>query len=247
MSERRSRFASVAAASETVRTAIASVVLRRSGRELPLKEAVERVFRFNCLGIVISPLQYREELLAFLEIVDKRRPRTVVEIGTFAGGTLSLLARCAAADAVVVSVDLPDGAFGGGYAESKARLLRSFATEDQRIELVRADSQVLETRDRVHELLGSRPIELLFIDGDHSPEGVRRDLALYGPLLAEDGLVAFHDIVPGRSASVGGVPQFWSELRAGRQVRELVRDWAQGDAGIGLVEASELGDVLPRR
>jgi predicted O-methyltransferase YrrM len=246
MHARRSLFALLEAASETARTAIASVVLRRSGRKLSLEEAVEHVFRFNCLGIVISPLQYREELLAFLEIVAERRPRAVVEIGTFAGGTLSLLARCAAADAIVVSVDLPDGEFGGGYPESKGRLLRSFATSDQEVQLVRADSQRSETRDHVRALLGSRPIELLFVDGDHSAGGVRRDLELYGPLLAEDGLVAFHDIVPGPPASVGGVPQFWSELRTGRQVREIVRDWAQGDAGIGLVRASELGDFLPR-
>jgi hypothetical protein len=41
----------------------------------------------------------------------------------------------------------------------------------------------------VRRLLGSRPIELLFIDGDHALEGVRRDLELYGRLLAEGGLV----------------------------------------------------------
>src|SRR5579872_3063724 len=107
MSERRSLRATMANASATVRVAIAGVVLRRSSRGLSLEEAVECVFNFNCLGIVLSPLQYREELLAFLETVDARRPRTVVEIGTFAGGTLSLLARCAASDATVVSVDLP--------------------------------------------------------------------------------------------------------------------------------------------
>ncbi len=95
----------------------------------------------------------------------------------------------------------------------------------------------------MRELLGPRPIELLFIDGDHTLEGVRRDLELYAPLLADDGLVAFHDIVPGQHASVGGVPQFWVELGAACQVRELVRDWAQGEAGVGLVEASELSNV----
>jgi predicted O-methyltransferase YrrM len=136
----------VAAACERVLIAIASVALRRSSRGLALKEAVERVFTFNCLGVVISPLQYREELLALLEVVEERRPRTAVEIGTFAGGTLSLLARCAAPDAIVISIDLPDGEFGGGYAESRARLYRSFAEHDQRVELVRADSHRLETR-----------------------------------------------------------------------------------------------------
>jgi predicted O-methyltransferase YrrM len=226
---------------------IASAVRRRSSRGLTLEEAVEHAFTFNCLRVVISPLQYREELLALLEIVEERRPRAVVEIGTFAGGTLSLLARCAASDAIVVSIDLPDGQFGGGYAVHRAHLYRSFAERDQRIELVRADSHRTETRDQVRELLGSRPIELLFIDGDHTLEGVRRDLELYGPLLADDGLVAFHDIVPGQHASVGGVPQFWFELAASCQVREFVRDWSQGEAGIGLVEASELSNVADVR
>jgi predicted O-methyltransferase YrrM len=217
---------------------IAIVALRRSARRMTLPEAVERVFTFNCLGVVISPLQYREELLGLLQIVDERQPRAVVEIGTYAGGTLSLLARCAARDAIVISVDLPDGEFGGGYATSRSRLYRSFATNDQRVELVRADSHRVETRDRVIELLCSRPIDVLFIDGDHTLEGVRCDLELYGPLLADDGLVAFHDIVPGPQESVGGVPAFWAELRAGCRVRELVRDWKQGEAGIGVIEAA---------
>jgi hypothetical protein len=58
MSERRSRFGPLAAASETVRTAIASVDLRRSKRELPLKEAVGLRLQLQLpLGLVISPLQ----------------------------------------------------------------------------------------------------------------------------------------------------------------------------------------------
>lgn len=57
----------------------------------------------------------------------------------------------------------------------------------------------------MRRLLGSRPIELLFIDGDHTLEGVRRDLELYGRLLAEGGLVAFHDIVSGPPGSVEAI------------------------------------------
>lgn len=240
MSERPRWVSAIAAARRRLLIEITIVALRRSLRGLALTEAVERVFRFSCLGVIISPLQYREELLALLEIVDERQPRAVIEIGTYAGGTLSLLTRYAAPDAIVISIDLPDGEFGGGYAASRSRLYRSFAKNDQRLELVRADSHRLETRNRVMELLGSRPVDVLFIDGDHTVEGVRRDLELYGPLLAEDGLVAFHDIVPGPHTSVGGVPTFWAELRAGRHVHEFVRDWTQGEAGIGLIEAAEV-------
>jgi len=37
------------------------------------------------------------------------------------------------------------------------------------------------------------PVELLFIDGDHSVEGARRDAELWLPRLAEGGVVMFHD------------------------------------------------------
>jgi hypothetical protein len=39
-----------------------------------------------------------------------------------------------------------------------------------------------------------RPIELLFIDGDHSYDGVRRDAELWLPRLMEGGIVMFHDV-----------------------------------------------------
>jgi len=38
-----------------------------------------------------------------------------------------------------------------------------------------------------------RPFNLIFIDGDHSYEAVRRDLRLVAPWLASGGTIAFHD------------------------------------------------------
>lgn len=39
----------------------------------------------------------------------------------------------------------------------------------------------------------SRPIDLLFIDGDHTEEGVRRDWNQWNGFLAPSGIVIFHD------------------------------------------------------
>ena len=39
-----------------------------------------------------------------------------------------------------------------------------------------------------------RPVELLFIDGDHSYEAVRLDADLWLPKLVEGGIVMFHDV-----------------------------------------------------
>src|SRR5712692_920290 len=85
--------------------------LRALNRDASIEELVDFVFR--CDGI--SPFQIRAELIQMLEAVQKRTPRTVVEIGTAHGGTLLLLCCAAAKDATVVSIDLPGGKFGGGY------------------------------------------------------------------------------------------------------------------------------------
>lgn len=41
--------------------------------------------------------------------------------------------------------------------------------------------------------LGDRTCQFLFIDGDHSYEGVRNDLERFAPLVSNGGLVVFHD------------------------------------------------------
>jgi cephalosporin hydroxylase len=218
----------------------AVIAFRRGGSRMDVADAIEYVYRFNFLGVVVSPFQFREELRDLLAELERRRPQTILEIGTCVGGTLFLFTRVAADDALVISLDLPHGEFGGGYAPARSRLYRSFAISGQRLELVRSDSHLGETKMRIQELLADRQIDFLFIDGDHRGEGVAADLEMYGPLVAADGLIGFHDIVPGPPEAVGGVPTFWSELKRGRRFSEIVRNWNQGSAGIGLIQAHEL-------
>ncbi|HEV8128311.1 MAG TPA: class I SAM-dependent methyltransferase [Candidatus Eisenbacteria bacterium] len=177
----------------------------------------------------------RSEIEAFLELVAARAPRVVLEIGTADGGTLFLFTRVAAPNAVMVSVDLPGGPFGGGYPAWKAALYRSFARPGQEISLVRGDSHAPATARRVSELLCNQPVDLLFIDGDHTYEGVKADFEMYSPLVRPGGLIAFHDIVPGPTEAVGGVPRFWQELKGTAGSREIVADWSQGGYGIGTI------------
>ncbi len=55
----------------------------------------------------------------------------------------------------------------------------------------------------------TRPIRLLFIDGDHSYDGVTRDFALWARFVVQGGLVALHDV-----QSAPGVSRFYEEIRA---------------------------------
>jgi predicted O-methyltransferase YrrM len=211
---------------------------RHAARAAGIDGALDVVFGYDVAGIAIAPMQARSEIRALLELVAAEPPRVVLEIGTARGGTLFLWSRVAAAEALLVSVDLPDGEFGGGYPQWRVPLYRAFARGSQRVELLRADSHAEPTRDRVQELLAGRPVDFLFIDGDHTYDGVARDFELYTPLVRPGGLVALHDIVPQGDSDeflVGDVPRFWSELRERHEVHELVEDWQQGRFGIGAI------------
>lgn len=182
-------------------------------------------------------VQKPAELAPLIGILAVRRPARVLEIGTFGGGTLWAWCKIAADDATIVSVDLPGGPFGdGGY---DAQVLRAFAGDRQTLRLIQGDSHAGGTREKVARALGG-PIDFLFIDGDHSLDGVSRDFAMYSPLVRDGGLVALHDITPGPPEYVGGVPSFWRELDClGKQ--EIVDElglgggFMEGGFGIGFL------------
>ena len=116
-----------------------------------------------------------------MSVLKKANPRSILEIGTASGGTLFLLTRVAAADARLVSVDLPGGPGGGGYPAWKIPLFEAFPLPGQRLALIRDNSHDLAVRARVADLIGETGLDFLLIDGDHSYEGVKSDFEMYGP------------------------------------------------------------------
>ncbi|MGA9752029.1 MAG: class I SAM-dependent methyltransferase [Acidobacteriota bacterium] len=180
-------------------------------------------------------MQVRSELDQLLTMLRGERPRTILEIGTAQGGTLLFWAWAAPKDAEIITVDLHHGPFGGGHRRSQGWLYRRFATGRQRIHLVRGDSHATRTWEKVKKLLRGRQADFLFIDGDHSLEGVETDYRLYGPLVRPGGIIAFHDIVPAPYELVGGVPSFWAQMKPSMGGEEIVEDWNQGGYGIGWI------------
>ncbi|NJE12854.1 class I SAM-dependent methyltransferase [Thermococcus sp. LS2] len=192
-------------------------------------------FSFNWLHGLIRPMQVREEIIELLKILSERKPKVVLEIGTANGGTLFLFSRVVPEDATLISVDLPGGRFGGGYPNWKVPLYKAFALPTQDIHLIRANSHDPETLETIEEILNGRKVDFLFIDGDHSYEGVKADFEMYSPLVADGGIIAFHDIVPGPQENVGGVPKFWKEIKNKYPYQEIVKDWNQEWGGIGII------------
>lgn len=204
----------------------------------------------------VTALQHREELASFVRFLAERDPQTVLEIGTFQGGTLYVWARALGSTRHVVSVDRP---VWNEMTHRRRRELYPTFSEDTRIDVLFGDSHEERTYD---EVAGStrEDLDLLFVDGDHSYEGVRQDFETYRELVGEDGLVAFHDIrrhardraekdarlrrvetLRKPQVSVGprrwnGVSRFWEEIRDEYTTHEFLAHPEQMGKGIGVVE-----------
>jgi cephalosporin hydroxylase len=210
--------------------------LRRAAeRAAGPSDLIDLALDFRLANIDIRAMQVRSEITALAAEVLQLKPRTVLEIGTARGGTLFLWAGLAAPDAMLVSVDLPFGEFGGGYPSFKVPLFRSFARDKQNVALIRGNSHASQTIALIKRHLSGRPVDFLFIDGDHSYEGVAADFEAFSGLVRPGGLIAFHDVVPGRPEAVGGVPRYWQQLKQQwkGEIREFVESWTQGGLGIG--------------
>ena len=219
-----------------VRGAILACEARRLSRlangktePVALVDAVWRFGRFR-------PLQRRIEIVRFLELVRGIRPAAVLEIGAASGGTTFLLSRVASPDSIVISIDL-------GFTQGRVRAVHSWAAPGQTLVCLARDSHRRETFQEVARLLGGRPLDLLFIDGDHSYAGVASDFSMFSPLVRSGGLIGFHDIIPDYKARfgietvnwTGGVPEFWSQVRDRYPHEEIVENPDQDGYGLGVL------------
>jgi len=115
----------------------------------------------------------------------------IVEVGSYRGRSTCALA--IGADRARVYAIEPhesfEGVLGGSFGPPDRRaffenLLRVGVVE--KVRLVNLSAEVVRKG-------WTLPIGLLWIDGDHSEEGVRRDFGAFEPFLRPGGVVAFHD------------------------------------------------------
>ena len=190
-------------------------------------------FVFDNFTGLIQPAQVKSEITSLAELVKKLKPKTVLEIGTAEGGTLFLFSRFADSNAKIISIDLPGGEFGGGYPEWKIGLYKSFSLPSQKLYLLRENSHSASTREQVKEIIGTTPIDFLFIDGDHTYDGVKKDFEMYFPLVKDGGVIAFHDIALHPPEKNCNVRKFWEKIKK-EDSEEFIENQNQKWAGIGV-------------
>jgi predicted O-methyltransferase YrrM len=156
--------------------------------------------------------------------------KRVVEIGVYEGGSAVALMALLGPDAELHLVDPfghhPD-ALPRGWGASERATRRVVARAAKR--LGRRAPKVVWHVDRssaVAERWGDRgPIDLVFVDGDHSEGGCELDWRSWAPLVAGDGRIAFHDAregAPGGRGLPGPTAVVARHFRAGSNPRWTV-------------------------
>jgi predicted O-methyltransferase YrrM len=200
---------------------------------LRFQRGAHQIVDFVLSDPLIRPIQVPSELHRIGEIVASICPKKVLEIGTFQGGTLCILARLSAPRATIISIDLPGGKFGGGQSRVRSLLYHTFGKSFQRMHLIRGDSHSEEVAARLRRITQS--LDVLFIDGDHTYEGVKRDFLLYAPLVRPGGIVAFHDIAEHPKETGCDVARFWNEVKTSYRHEEIIENREQRGWGIGVL------------
>ena len=183
-------------------------------------------------------IQHVDELTQFSALVRRIQPRRLVEIGTAQGGVFWLLCQLSQQDATLVSVDLPpEERFSGGL--KTAIDLKKMKKSNQTVHAVNGSSHDPVILNRVKTIFAGNPIDLLFIDGDHSYDGVKQDYEMYCSLVRPGGIIAFHDIVHTKFEDCH-VDIFWNELvqSSALQTNEIIGHAPAHFGGIGIITVS---------
>ncbi|MBC5796696.1 class I SAM-dependent methyltransferase [Sphaerospermopsis sp. LEGE 00249] len=182
-------------------------------------------------------IQIKSEIGSFLDFALQRQPKIVLEIGLKNAGNSFLFLHYLDNVEDLICIDIKLNNLGK---------LNCLKKNSQKILFIEGSSQSDFSIKKVVQKLNGRFIDLLFIDGDHSYDGVKNDFYAYQHLVKDGGIIVFHDIVSDKNESEyeqssfresliysGGVPKFWNEIKDHYQHKEFIENPEQRGFGIG--------------
>lgn len=194
-------------------------------------QAVDAAFK-------IGMHQHDGEVRPFAKWLAERWPHHVIEIGALHGGTATLFGHLATGR--IVSVDLPDGEFGGHHhgfhtARCEERNRRLSEVFPRRYVGLIGDSHDPRMVSAVRGSLDRELADVLFIDGDHTLPGVTQDFEMYRQFVRPGGAIVFHDIndTPLHRQAGCVVSDLWKNLHGDKREFNIHSTWG----GIGVIRA----------
>lgn len=198
-----------------------------------LEETVDWAMNFGGSGhFNVRTQQVPAEITALARAVEALQPKIILEIGTAHGGTLLIWSSLASER--VITCDLKD-------RHVQAPLFQAFPPPGSncKVTLLSGDSHTAEFKQRVAQELGGRKVDFIFIDGDHTVEGVTADYNDYREFVRPGGIIAFHDIAESQPVVSNQVYHLWKKLKQEAVTEEFVNDPKQCGFGIGIIRVPQ--------
>jgi predicted O-methyltransferase YrrM len=167
---------------------------------------------YLCYSLGLAPAESQTNPTERSALARHAKGKTcVVEIGVYQGLTGAQLRAAMSPSGEYYAVDpYPRGRLGISFTQRVA---------DREVSRVRNGKIVWirelgkDAASKFREMT-DRPVDFLFIDGDHSYEGLRGDWEAWSPLVAADGIVALHDShsTPTRQIDDAGSVRFTNDV-----------------------------------
>jgi predicted O-methyltransferase YrrM len=171
-------------------------------------EDLQFLFACSQLNMGIAALALDEAAYLY-KLANHVKNGRIVEIGRFKGGGTFLLANAMGEGTKLDSIDLHvklTGEFSGPSLDAKLCSALKRYSLDHRVNILVGNSSEIER--------GIIPVNMIFIDGDHSYEGVKKDFLHWQQMVSQGGDVVFHDAANQRPFSTyhEEVDQFLREM-----------------------------------
>ncbi len=154
-------------------------------------EKINEIIQYSYDKLKMFQSQY--EIIEFSKFYNKLNCKNILEIGSLWGGTFHILCKLSDSIGKKITIDYPF------YNELKDRerydeAVNRMKTFSNNVITIEADSHKEETINKLKEVLNGEELDFIFIDGDHTYEGVKQDYEMYKSLVKDGGYIAFHDI-----------------------------------------------------
>lgn len=161
-----------------------------------------------------------EGKLLFVLAATQKISGDIVEIGSWQGKSASFLARASqvSGNGKFFAIDH----FKGNVGSEDAYILNSIDLSDLENGFIQnlsklglenyVESKNMDVISAAHQLKDHK-IRFLFIDGDHSYEGVKRDYSLFESQLTDDAIIVFDDFDTARQGAVQAIREIILETR----------------------------------
>jgi Methyltransferase domain len=148
------------------------------------------------------------DIAVLLKLTVCSKPKRLMEVGSFRGYTALYLAQHTADNAQIVTIDQ--------YPEHGEAYRNTFYE-------AKIERRVGQTTKEIFQSDAPSSYDLIFIDADHSYDGVKNDTELVLPLIAPSGYIVWHDYANwGYFDGKNGVPEYLGELASKLPIAHII-------------------------